>query len=710
MSETAVAENDSVEISAKEIIAGMPEDDQKALRSWYLFDFANQAFALTVLSVVVPALIASLFDSTTGGGMDFLGGTLRGDSFYSIVLAVSMFLVAITSPAIGVIADKSPIKKKLLYWYTLFGVIFTAMLGCAPFFGDSAYQIMAVFFVIANIGFAGGNTFYYAFMPYLAPKKAMDHVSSWGYAYGFLGGSLMLVVHLAILVGLRGILEPNLQYAIVFVTAALWWWGWALPIFKNTPEPAVEGELEVSGFMNLVKFSYGQVFSTFREIKKFKILALYLVAYLLFYDGVNTVNGIASAFAETVLRINPVMNIVLLLTVQITAVPMSIVFGKIADSKGTKFALILALIGYSFVAVTAAGFAPLELEPENEDDHKRFDFQYEWMTFEPFTDANGNDVWDSGEEYLDLDENGEYTAENLDLYVLKTLYNRGVDYWISIDGEGDAEFRDAFGEWLMPAEEEETAGLAGNVLSGFKSSVILMACFGAFGFIMLAIYRMDLGKVGVALTFLVAILALGAFIGGGIAMFEGETTVDMPRTIDGENATAMVANFDDAENHRFSIVMTGGPEANSYEIGNEHPTVLKRGGLLDWWADGLRNFVWAPLGISINAQWIFLGLVVGCVMGAAGAQARSMFTMLIPKTRTTEFFGFFGFIGKAAAMIGPLLYAAAATYFDSRVAILTIVVVIILGTFLTGKVDLEEGIRAAEAEDEKNLAAAQKGD
>ena len=97
-------------------------------------------------------------------------------------------------------------------------------------------------------------------------------------------------------------------------------------------------------------------------------------------------------------------------------------------------------------------------------------------------------------------------------------------------------------------------------------------------------------------------------------------------------------------------------------------------------------------------------------MGAAGAQARSMFTMLIPKTRTTEFFGFFGFIGKAAAMIGPLLYAAAATYFDSRVAILTIVVVIILGTFLTGKVDLEEGIRAAEAEDEKNLAATQKGD
>ena len=78
---------------------------------------------------------------------------------------------------------------------------------------------------------------------------------------------------------------------------------------------------------------------------------------------------------------------------------MSVVFGKIADSKGTKFALLLALIGYSFVAITAAGFAPLELEPNNEDDHKRFDFHYEWIENEPFTDSNGNGIWDAERLY-----------------------------------------------------------------------------------------------------------------------------------------------------------------------------------------------------------------------------------------------------------------------------------------------------------------------
>jgi UMF1 family MFS transporter len=96
---------------------------------------------------------------------------------------------------------------------------------------------------------------------------------------------------------------------------------------------------------------------------------------------------------------------------------------------------------------------------------------------------------------------------------------------------------------------------------------------------------------------------------------------------------------------------------------------------------------------------MILGIFVGCAIGAAGAQARSMFTRLIPETRTTEFFGFFGFIGKAAAMIGPFLYALAVSQFDSRVALLTIAIVILLGTLLASCVNLEEGERVAAMED-----------
>ena len=115
----------------------------------------------------------------------------------------------------------------------------------------------------------------------------------------------------------------------------------------------------------------------------------------------------------------------------------------------------------------------------------------------------------------------------------------------------------------------------------------------------------------------------------------------------------------------------------------------------------MRNYIWAPLGISVSMQWIILGFCVGTVMASAGAQARSMFTVLIPRTRTTEFFGFFGFIGKAAAMVGPFLYAAAATSYDDRTALMTIVVVILVGFYLCAKVDLEKGAKMAEEYDAK---------
>ena len=131
--------------------------------------------------------------------------------------------------------------------------------------------------------------------------------------------------------------------------------------------------------------------------------------------------------------------------------------------------------------------------------------------------------------------------------------------------------------------------------------------------------------------------------------------------------------------------------------------MLDQGGYMDWWPETMRDKVWAPLGITVSLQWIILGFFVGCVMGAAGAQARSMFTMLIPKSRTTEFFGFFGFIGKAAAMVGPFLYATAAGYFDDRMAIMTIVVVIITGSYLCAKVDLEKGMKMADDYDAQFL-------
>jgi len=133
-------------------------------------------------------------------------------------------------------------------------------------------------------------------------------------------------------------------------------------------------------------------------------------------------------------------------------------------------------------------------------------------------------------------------------------------------------------------------------------------------------------------------------------------------------------------------------------VGEEHPTIIE-GELADWWPNLLRDKVWEPLNFGVSLQWIMLGMMVGIVMGTAGAQARSLFTMLTPSSRSTEFFGFFGFIGKAAAVFGPIVYAISAATMGSRVAVASIVVVILIGWSLFIFIDVEEGVRVARQED-----------
>ena len=661
MTEVATATDDEFAgLSAKQTINAMSEDKKKSLKSWYFFDWANQAYALTVMTVIAPALMAALYNTATG--------TQSGDTFYAWVLTISMIFVVVTAPALGVIADKIPIKKKLLKWYTLVGILFTALMGAAPYFGSQGYIILALMYTIGTIGFTGGNVIYYSFMPYLAPRKCQDHVSTWGYAYGFIGGSTILIFHLIVLLGFSW--DTNFKMAIIFSTSAIWWWGFGFLMFKWTPEPEIPSTMEWNGFANATKIAYKQVFQTFKEIKRFKVLAFFLLAYLLFYDGVNTIASMASAFGESVLRLDQSMNVLLLLTVNIVAIPMTILFGKLADIKGTKFALMLALLIYCFVAVVAAGFAPLELE--GKEDAERYDFQFEYNN-----------------------ETGEYE--------LLTLYDRGYENWVGETSAGDAEFRDSFQQYFPDNSTDYSKESSGSSTlgAGLLACVIILGFVAIIGGSIMFIQNKELGMKGIVAIIMIVIVGLFA-----ATMLAGQADAKEEETynISESDAQGIYAAFDDVSDHRFSIIFIGGDLDGKGEIGDRHPTIVDQGGPVDGWAETMRDNVWKPLNLGVAKQWIILGMFVGVAMGSAGAQARSMFSQLVPETRTSEFFGFFGFLGKSAAMIGTFLYGIASSAFDSRVAIITITFVILAGTYLTSKVDLEEGIRVAEEEDAKNRA------
>ena len=195
---------------------------------------------------------------------------------------------------------------------------------------------------------------------------------------------------------------------------------------------------------------------------------------------------------------------------------MSIVFGKIADKSGTKFALMLALAIYCLVAVAAAGFAPFELE----DDHERYDFQY------------------------------DYDAE-ADEYTLTTLYDRGVDGWVSADSSGDAEFRDAFGTWMSFEETEDEAVGGFKWVDGFGAIIVIGVATLGVGVAMIAIMRKGMGWVG-----LVLILLLSGAVMAGASMFSEDVAEEDKATykLTSSEAAAMVAAFDNASDHRFSIL------------------------------------------------------------------------------------------------------------------------------------------------------------
>ena len=642
--------------SVKESIDQMSPEGKRALKGWYLYDWANQAYALTVMVVIAPQLMAGLYNLATG--------TQSGDAFYAFVLTFSMVFVVITAPALGVIADRMPVKKKLLKWYTIAGVVFTALMGAAPYFGSQGYIVLAMMYTIGTIGFTGGNVIYYSFMPYMAEKHCQDHVSSWGYSYGFMGGSILLIFHLFVLMGPFN-WDTNFKLAVIFVTSSLWWWGFGMLMFKWTPEPEIPSHMEWEGVVKAAKVAYAQVFQTAREIKKFKVLALFLVAYLLFYDGVNTIASMASAFGESVLRLDTSMNVMLLLTVNVVAIPMTLVFGKLANIKGTKFALMLALLIYCFVAVAAAGFAPLELE--GEEDTERYDFAFTWNN-----------------------ETG--------VYEMTTLYDRGYENWIGESSEGDAAFRDAFQEHFPEPDYSVDSAGKSTLGTGLLVCLFILVMIAVLGRGVMWLQDREMGWMGVIAA--VLLVGTGIFAASFLAD-QASIKEDDVKTITEADAVALVAAFDETSDHRFSIIIVGGNEsiAGSSEIGDTHPTIVDQGGPVDWWAKSMRDYVWAPLGIGVALQWIILGMLVGVAMGSAGAQARSMFSQLVPETRTSEFFGFFGFLGKSAAMIGTFIYGITSSVFDSRVALMSVTVVILFGTYLANKIDLEEGIRVAAEED-----------
>ena len=343
--------------------------DPKAVRGYALFDWGKSAFETSVTVAILPAWFAYLFLKANGLTTTIGSIEMTGDAIWSFSVTAAALLVAIVSPSLGVIADRRRIKMWWLKNLTYLGAGATFMLALAPMFVNSEWIWLMVFFVLANIGLNGAGVFYNALLPHMGTDDEMDRISNLAFAYGYLGGGLLLVVHLAMVMALEG------DWIIPFCMASsgIWWYCFALFTFKWVPEPPMEKEMEALGFGDSARLAFREIKKTLGEVDKFRTLFIYMLAYFFFIDGINTVTALGGVFGTVVLGITPIDLMVTILAIQFVAAPSAVAFTRLARRVGTKPALSISLVGWVLLCFGALAFAPLQL-----DSHDDYQIQYDW--------------------------------------------------------------------------------------------------------------------------------------------------------------------------------------------------------------------------------------------------------------------------------------------------------------------------------------------
>ena len=263
--------------------------------------------------------------------------------------SISALIAAIISPILGAVADFRGSKKKFLAIFMAIGVTGTALLY---FIQSGDWLLASIFFLFGNIGFAGSLVYYDALLPHVAKPEEMDQVSSRGYAMGYIGGGLLLAINLVMIMVLPE-LVPSIDAALMtrlsFVTVAIWWFVFTLPVLTRVKEPPRRIEAHEEGFTP-IKASFRRLYETFKEIRKYRDLSLGLLAFWVYANGIGTIIVMATAYGNE-LGFGQTTLIGTLLMVQFLAAPFAILFGWLSKKIGTKKSIYLSLSIYTVIAI-----------------------------------------------------------------------------------------------------------------------------------------------------------------------------------------------------------------------------------------------------------------------------------------------------------------------------------------------------------------------
>ena len=338
------------------------KNNPREIFGWKIYDWANSAFSTTIAGALYGPYLTEITQRAVGeNGVVFnLGpiGAITSKSFFPTCVSVAVFLQIFVLPILGSIADYSNLKKKLMVVFCYLGVTAT----CLMFFvTGNLYWLGGLLFIIANLAFGAALVLYNGFLNEITTEDQRDKVSSRGFAYGYLGGGLLLALNfLLVLNASRLGLDTSLAVRISLLSAGLWWGGFALITFARLKSRTAEKTLPPGKTYLTVGFS--ELGRTFRELARLRSTLRYLIGYLFFNDGIQTVISMASVFLSQELFIAkgiPTDQSFLLgifLLVQFVAIFGALIFERLAYLIGTKRAVLVSLIIWSGIVIYGYGF------------------------------------------------------------------------------------------------------------------------------------------------------------------------------------------------------------------------------------------------------------------------------------------------------------------------------------------------------------------
>jgi UMF1 family MFS transporter len=312
------------------------ENSRKTILGWCLYDWANSAFATTVMAGFFPIL----FKAYWSAGVDINFSTLM----LGLTNSIAGFIVAISAPILGAIADRGSKKKKFLVFFAYLGLLMTSMLFMLE---KGQWIAAAVLYGIGLIGFSAGNVFYDALLPSVASEEKIDFISGMGYALGYLGGGILFLLNVFMTqkpewFGFENATE-GAKYS--FLTVGIWWAIFTVPLMlwiKEAPSAFKEGHLVLSAFK--------KVLHTFRKVRNLKTTFLFLIAYWLYIDGVDTIIHMAVDFGMSIGFSSKDLIYALLIT-QFVGFPSAILFGKLGEKWDAKKSILIGIFVYMAATV-----------------------------------------------------------------------------------------------------------------------------------------------------------------------------------------------------------------------------------------------------------------------------------------------------------------------------------------------------------------------